>query len=204
MMRLRKGLRGAAGAAFCAAAALLAGCEEESQAPVADVGVQEMMADQVTYGLEQYLTTDGVRTGVVISDSSYIYDDSASVRLFGVDMILYEEAATGKEKARVTALHGKLNQRTEAMTAWGDAVLEVRDQGLRVESSELHYDPGQNQIRSDSATTMTVNGAVSRGSCFRSDLEFSNFSVCDPVGAIPNELPGGGRRPGGGGGGGGR
>lgn len=171
-------------------AALLSACGDDAQAPVAAADVQEIAADYITYEMEQYLTRDGVRSGVVLSDSAYVYDDSASVRLFGVEMILYDESGTGTEKARVTSLHGRLNQRTEEMTAWGDAVLEVRDQGLKVESPELHYDPGQNQIQSDSATTMTLDGAVSRGSCFRSDLEFRNFNVCDPVGAIPSRLPG--------------
>jgi LPS export ABC transporter protein LptC len=174
----------------CAAVPLLVGCADDTQAPVAAAGVQEMAADFVTYEMEQYLTRDGVRTGVVISDSSYVYDDSAAVRLFGVEMTLYEESGTGREKARVTSEHGRLNQRTEEMTAWGNAVLQVPDQGLKVESPELHYDPGQNEIRSDSVTTLILDGAVSRGTCFRSDLEFTDFSVCEPVGAIPRRLPG--------------
>lgn len=184
------GLRGAIPALCVGCALVLGGCADDAEAPVAATDVQDMSADAITYEMEQYLTRDGVRTGVVISDSAYFFDDSASVRLFGVNMILYEEGGSGVEKARVTSQHGRLNQRTEEMTAWGDAVLAVPDQGLEVKSAELNYDPGQNEIQSDSATVMTVDDAVSRGSCFRSDLEFRNFNVCNPVGAIPDRLPG--------------
>jgi hypothetical protein len=105
-------------------------------------------------------------------------------------MTLFTEA--GAERARVTARRGWLNQRTEEMVARGEAHLEVPGQDVVVESPELNYSPSVDQIFSDSVSTMQVEGRESRGTCFRSDLEFRNFSVCDPVGSIPNRPTGGG------------
>ena len=167
----------------------LASCGDASEAPVAESGMQDLVADYVIYEMEQYLTQDGVRSGVVISDSAYVFDDSTTVHLFGVDMKLYTE--TGSERARVTSERGWLNQRTEQMVARGNAILVVPDRDVEVRSPELNYAPGADQIFSDSVSTMRIEGRESRGTCFKSDLEFRNFSVCDPVGAIPSRTEGG-------------
>lgn len=166
----------------------VSGCSDPADAPVAEGALQELSADYVIYQMEQYLTQDGVRSGLVISDSAYIFDDSTTVHLFGVRMTLFTESGT--ERARVTADRGWLNQRTEQMVARGDAELRVPDRDVLVESPELNYSPASDQIFSDSVSSMRIEGRQSRGTCFRSDLEFRNFSVCDPVGAIPNR-PGG-------------
>ena len=169
---------------------LLAACGGEDPGPGGDgSGFQEIEADYVLYLMEQYLTREGVRSGIVVSDSAYVFDDSTTVHLFGVNMTLFND--DGSERAFVTSQRGWLNQRTEEMLARGNAVLRVPDQGIEVKSAELNYDPRRDQVFSDSISEMTVDGRTSRGTCFRSDLEFRNFSVCDPVGSIPNR-PGGG------------
>lgn len=175
------------------AACVLAGvaaCADETQAPVVD----EAYADIdyiIMEEMENVLTVEGVRSGLVISDSSYVYDDSASAQLFGVRMTLYTQQ--GIERSRLTADRGWLNERTDELTAIGNVILEIPADGRRIETAELHYDPVRDEISSDSSTIQVLNGSRTRATCgFDSDLEFRNFRLCGPIGDIPNRGPGGG------------
>ncbi len=172
------------------AVAFAAACADETQAPVVD----QAMADIdyiIMEEMENVLTVNGVRSGLVISDSSYVYDDSASAQLFGVRMTLYTQQ--GVERSRLTAERGWLNERTDELTAIGNVILEIPSDGRRIETPELHYDPVRDEISSDSSTIQVLNGSRTRATCgFNSDLEFRSFNLCGPVGDIPNRRPGGG------------
>lgn len=159
-----------------------AACESPPSTPVAADQLMALGADAVVYGMENFLTTDGVRTGVVRSDSAYQFQDSAVHHLFGVDMSLFNEE--GQPRAHLTSATGVLHQRTEVMVARGNVVLTVQDRGVVVETPELHYDPQGERIWSDSVSTLRRGGQTQRGTCFRSDLQFTNVSVCQPVGDI--------------------
>lgn len=181
--------------ALAAAVVGMIACQEELPNPVVDQAFQEVMADQVVYGMLSQLTTDGVRTGTVRSDSAYVFEDSSVNHLFGVEMELYAEG--GATRARLTSATGVMHQRSEELIARGGVILRVLDQNVIVETEELRYDPHSERISSDSASTFRRDGQVQRGTCFRSDLEFTNWSVCQPVGDIVGRggAPRGGNRP---------
>lgn len=182
----------AAVAALLALVAGTGGCEPAVDAPRADEGLVSITADAVLFDMEDYLTEDGVRSGVIRADTAYVYNDSSQIRMWGVEMTLFHD--DGRERAHVTSERGILHQATERMEARGNVVL-VMDGGVqRVESPELYYDPRANRIWSDSNSVLTrENGRVTRGTCFRSDLEFRDFTVCDIRGAaVRDEGPGGG------------
>ena len=137
------------------------------------------------------MTKEGVRSGLVISDSSYIYEDSSTAQLFGVRMTLYSDPG-GVTRSQLTADRGWLNERTDELTAIGNVVLEIPADGRRIETPELHYDPVRDEISSDSSTIQILNGSRTRATCgFRSDLQFRNFNLCGPVGDSPSRGPGG-------------
>lgn len=167
---------------MAAGALALAACESQPDTPVAAENLIAIGADALIFGMENYLTADGVRSGVVRADSAYQFNDSSVNHLFGVDMTLFDD--DGRPRAHLTAETGVLQQRTEEMVARGNVVLRVQEQGVVVETSELFYDPQGERIWSDSASTMRRNGQTQRGTCFESDLQFTNVRVCDPVGAI--------------------
>ncbi len=85
----------------------------------------------------------------------------------------------GVVRARVTARHARYDPRTQGMYATGDVVLVMATEVRRVESSELWYEPVDERIWSDSASTYHHDGQVTRGTCFRSDLTFRNYTVCN-------------------------
>ena len=71
----------------------------------------------------------------------------------------------------------------QRMHALGDVVLLMPQDGRRLESGELHYDPLTERIWSDSASTYRHDGRVTQGTCFRSDLSFLNYEICNIRGA---------------------
>ena len=171
---------------WTAGAALLlglaaAGCHEPSTPGAADPALTGVQADLVNFGMTTYLTREGVRSGEVRADSAYIYRDSTVAHMFGVEMTVF--TGVGEERARVVADKGRLHQPTESMVAWGNVVVTLPEGRRRIETAELHYEPRSESIWSDSATVFVQEGRLTRGSCFRSDMSFNNWRICNPVGA---------------------
>lgn len=152
-----------------------AACGSDSDTPVVADDLAHMDADNVVYGMEQQLTNEGIREGIVLADTAYFYRDSSAVHLRGVEMFMYDES--GHERARITAQRGRSEAETENMVAWGDVVLRIPAEERRIESQELHYSADRDEIWSDSATVMVEAGDVSCGTAFRSDLEFRNVVI---------------------------
>ncbi len=163
----------------------VAACDGPTDTPVASQEMQEIQADVVTRGMVSYLTANGVREGRVEADTSYAYYDSATVKLVGMRVIFYNE--DGTERATVTADMGEMDENTDRMLARGSVVLLMHEDGRRIETAELNYDPNQDRIWSDSATVQTLaDGSVTRGTAFESDLDFTNVRITNPRGAIGN------------------
>jgi LPS export ABC transporter protein LptC len=162
-------------AGLLAGVLLLGGCGSQEDTPVVSPDLMEMDADGVMYGMRSTITVDGVREGMVVADTAYFYEDSANVELRQLSLTVYTEE--GRERALVTAELGWLNLDTNEMTARGNAVLTVRTDGRIIESPELHYDPNQDRIWSDSATVQRLDGTVSEGSSFESNLDFTNVRI---------------------------
>ncbi len=170
-------------AAAVAAGALLGtlACGEPATTAVADESLQDLTADLVLYDMSTYVTSKGVRQAQIQADSAYSYQDSAVVHLMGVDMTIYGER--GETRATVTARKGRIDQKSQMLTAQGDVVLRIPDQDRIIQGPELNYDPNGDRIWSDSTTTMREGSRTTTGTCFRSDLQFKNFTVCNIRGA---------------------
>ena len=82
--------------------------------------------------------------------------------------------------------HGETKEEPrDWMTAWGDVLLIVHSDQRRIETQELNYDPESERIWRDSATVQTmVDGSITRGSAFESDMEFRNVRIASIRGAI--------------------
>lgn len=158
----------------------LAACEDSMSAGVADESLTSIEAQAVTYGMSSFLTTEGIRSGSVFADTSFHYQDSTVVRMYGVQSTIFNEQ--GRELAMVRADSGRLNQRTEQMTAWGDVEVSLPGRNCRIFTSEIHYDPPTQQIRSDAPVRFEEGGRVTTGAAFASDLRFERFRISSPVG----------------------
>lgn len=160
------------------AAVALGACEHSLNTPVADEDLQEMVADNVLFGMTSYLTASGVREGRVQADTAYMFADSAVAQLREMEIVFYD--SEGRETATVTGRRGRWSQATDEMVAQGDVVLLIHADSSRIESAEIHYDPNLDRIWSDSATVQTLkDGTVTRGSSFESDIRFEEVRIRD-------------------------
>ena len=158
-------------------APLGAGCGDAPATPVASDDLLAMDSDMVGYETKTILTTDGVRSGVIDADTAYFFDDSTFVYMRGVNMVIHTDQ--GDVLATITADQGRYDQYSQQMHAQGNVVLIMPGENRRVESGELYYNPVNQQIWSESSTTYRYDGEVTRGTCFKSDLEFRNYEVCN-------------------------
>lgn len=179
MMLSRKALTIVAAAGLAAVGA----CQGPTDTPTVAADLEAMGADHMITGMVSFLSASGVREGRIEADTAYVYVDSATTSLRGMRLIFYTES--GRPRATVTAESGELDDNTDRMVARGNVVLTVHQDGRRIESPELHYDPGRDRLWSDSATVQIMpDGSVTRGSSFESDLEFQNFRLANPRGSI--------------------
>lgn len=157
-------------------ACIWAGCTETTEAPIADPALLDLQADNVIYGMSSYMTTNGIREGLVQADTAYMYVDSAHVDLRGMTIVFHAE--DGRPRATVTGRTGEWDQDRDIMVARGDVLLIVHADDREIRTEELHYDAYRERIWSDSATTQTLpDGTVTRGSSFESDLEFQDLRI---------------------------
>lgn len=160
---------------------LLAGCETQAEPPVASTDVTSMEADQVMYEVEHFVTGNGVIRGKLVSDTAFMYEDSALVRVRPVNLTLYDDE--GDIAGEVTARSGVLNTRTQVMVATGDVVVEETG-GDRIETEELHFDPNRDRVWSVVATTIHRDGSVLRGSGFTSNTQLTDTRLDTPRGRV--------------------
>ena len=173
---MQTGVRGLA-LAFATSLALGA-CGGEATTPQAPDELQDMAADLISYDMDTYFTNaEGIRTGRIQADTAFFFQDSTVVYMQGVEMTVSTEA--GQVRATVTAERGRYDERTQQMHALGNVVLVMPNDNRQVESGELYYDPSTEKIWSDSASTYRNQGRVTQGTCFQSNLSFTQYSVCN-------------------------
>jgi LPS export ABC transporter protein LptC len=164
------------------ALALLAACGGQPIDPMVEL-FEDLPADQVMIGVYHQTTSDGVVTAKLLSDTVYMFQDSAVLHLRGVDLELFD--ANGQKTAHLTSRQGRLNQNTNSMVAIGNVVLIVVADGQRIESEELHYDPPSRRIWSEVTTRRTVNGQIMTADGFSADDQFRNVQMTRPRGVVP-------------------
>lgn len=138
---------------------------------------EPLPSDQVLIGVEHAMTSNGVRQSILRSDTTLLFNDSASVHLRGVNLTMY--TPEGQIRATLTSQSGEMDQNTNRMVARGSVVLVIHGQeGSTVWSEELHYDPQRGQLWSEVHTRRrTTGGQEVEGDGFTSDDQFRNFRI---------------------------
>jgi LPS export ABC transporter protein LptC len=145
--------------------------------PVSD-NYEPLPADQIFIGVEHAITNAGVRQSLLKSDSTLMFEDSATIHLRGVNLEMFTE--TGRLHATLTSATGELDQNTNRMVARGSVVLVVHEgaNASTIRTEELHYDPQQRQVWSDVFTERVMrDGRRNTMDSFRVDDQFGNFQA---------------------------
>lgn len=171
--------------------ATVAGCGAESTTPAAVADASQLPADQVIYGLRHNMTKDGIRTGVLVSDTAFLFETGRKLDLRTVNLQFYGES--GRETGTLTSETGEYEISTGSFVARGGVVLITQSPNgrRRLETEELHYDVRGDRLWSDKAFTMREGGRTTRGDSFRTDAAFRNWEVSGA--RTEGGLPTGGR-----------
>ena len=161
--------------------ALAAACGGSPQEPAVSGDFVPLPADVMTDVVFKP-TTNGVQTALLRSDTVYQPRDSSRYDLVGVDLQTFD--VTGRLSATLTAETGEYNSTGQQMVARGNVVLITQD-GRRIETEELHYDPNTRRIWSDVPTTVYEGDLVMRGTSFTADDGFNNVNIPGYRGPIP-------------------
>lgn len=161
-------------ALFVSVCVPLAACAEKKALPTARGSALADSADQVMYGLKFSLTSDGVARALLNADTAYFFDENTRAELENVQTTFF--TTTGVRDAVLTSRRGTYNTRLAVMVARQNVVVLSED-GRRLETSELMYSQGRNEISSDSAFVLTEPNRRLEGIGFRSDPNMNNIRI---------------------------
>jgi LPS export ABC transporter protein LptC len=154
--------------------AIGAACDSKKQPPVAASSPLADSADQVMYGVKFNLTDRGVDRAHLEADTAYFFEDNTRIELENVNTTFYN--SMGAKDAVLTSRRGTNNTRTGNMVARKNVVV-VSEDGRRLTTDELIYNPQRNEISSDSAFVMTEPNRRLEGIGFRSDPNMNNIRI---------------------------
>jgi len=150
-------------------------CGGPQSGPTASVGFRTLQSDQVVIGFEQYITENGQNKVILRGDTAYVFEDSSTARIRKLNLTLYNE--TGQVSARLNSDSGVVNTFTRAMIARGRVVLTTEQDGRRIETEELHYDPQAHRVWSTVPVVQHFQNGVINGTGFEADDKFYNVRI---------------------------
>jgi len=162
-----------------------AACAEKKALPIARGSALADSADQVMFGPKFSLTSQGVARARLNADTAYFFDENTRAELEKVHTTFF--TTTGVRDAVLTSRRGTYNTRLATMVARQNVVV-VSEDGRRLETSELMYNQGRNEISSDSAFVLTEPNRRLEGIGFRSDPNMNNIRILKGVSGVARNI----------------
>lgn len=136
-------------------------------------------ADHITYGVTKNISRDGIREAELTADSMYIWNDSTHALIQGLRLIVYDRSIDqrGTLRAIITADSGRLVQRTEELTAIGNAVASIPGEDREINGEILNFSPANDRIWSDSPVVMRQGDCTVKGDGFDATLTFDQLTI---------------------------
>jgi LPS export ABC transporter protein LptC len=149
-------------------------CNEATPPPVVKQSFLPDSAEQMLFGVRVVITDQGVKRASLRADTGLMYDDNTRAELRRLNTTFY--TAEGEQNATLTSERGTYNIRLETMEARGNVVV-VSDDGRKLETPHLRYDPSKNEVSSDSAFTLTEAERVTQGVGFLADPDLTRIQI---------------------------
>ena len=154
--------------------AVLAACQDTGATPPVVGRATADTADQTLFGVRLVMADRGVQRAALQADTGYTYEDNSRFELRVVRTTFYTES--GVKNATLTSREGTYSVRSGNMEARGNVVV-ISEDGRRLETPQLRYDPGRNEISGDSAFVLTRPGDILRGIGFVTDPNLTRITV---------------------------
>jgi LPS export ABC transporter protein LptC len=161
-------------AAALAIALAAAACGNGTEPRVTAANPLADSADQVMFGISTLVTHQGVLRAQLEGDTAYFFDGSTRIEVRNEKTTFYGN--TGQQTAVLTSREGTYNTVRGQMEARKHVVVITTD-GKRLETEQLRYLQGINQVSSDSAFVLTEPTRTLRGIGFTSDPDLTNLHV---------------------------
>jgi len=155
-------------------ASSLAACQDPGATPPVSQNAASDTADQTMFGVRLMLADRGIQRAQMESDTAFTYEDNTRTELRTVKTLFFTE--TGLKNGTLTSREGTYNVRTGQMEARGNVVV-VSEDGRRLETPQLRYDPAKNEISSDSAFVLTEPTQRITGVGFRADPNLNTVNI---------------------------
>ena len=119
-------------------------------------------------------TTGGTKTTEILSDSVVNFAEKDSTLAYGLKVNFYDD--DGVWSSLLTADSGVIRERTEQLEVFGAVEVTTRD-SVRVQTTQLAWNPKTAKIISDSLVTITKHGDVVRGYGMESDPDLKHLTL---------------------------
>ncbi len=173
---------------YASAALVLWGCGGKRTDATAAVEAVADTADQVMFGLKQFVTQDGVRKAFLEGDTAFIYENQGKADLKKVKVTFFGNL--GDTSSVVTSKFGTYDWRTGKMEAREDVVVHLSNGGV-LTTSILCYDQVKNEVSTDQHYVYTAPDRNMEGQGFVTDPALSVFRTTRPRGKAGSfTLPG--------------
>jgi LPS export ABC transporter protein LptC len=161
-------------AVVVACALATAACQDPGATPPVSTKATADTADQTLFGIRLMLSDHGIQRALMQADTAFTYEDNTRTELRVVRSTFYTE--TGMKNGNLTSRQGTYNTRSGNMEARGNVVV-ISEDGRKLETPQLRYDPGRNEISSDSAFVMTTPTDVVTGIGFTADPNLNTVKI---------------------------
>ena len=166
---------------------LLSACKPKPTPIAAKKLVLPDSAEQMIFGFRVVLTTDGVKKGLMLADTAFLYQQGGSIRaeLKRVNVTFF--TPEGVDDGTMTGREGTWIESLKRIEGRGSVII-IRKDGNRLESPQLVFDNARNQIFSDSSFVLTRPSKPGiSGIGFESDPKLTNLRCiknCKVFGAV--------------------
>lgn len=168
-------------AAACALPFLLSACSDQTASTQTEPSIFDGGADQVMVGVEQYLTRDGVRRGVLNADTALTFEDASEIQLRKLEIRFFDEA--GEDRGVLTSESGVYDLATGDMTVRGNVDLRgglAAGPPSRLDTDSLIYAAAADELRAPGRWTLTrPDGTVEQGRGLVTDPGLRRISNAD-------------------------
>lgn len=156
----------------------LAGCEKDSEKPLASDTLLGLEADQVLVGVEMNLTRAGVRNGVLVADTAFSFQEEGLLRLRNLVITFY--GSTGLQEGVLTGREGEYRFETGDVDVRGEVEVTEAAGSKRLVTERLRYAAEADSLYGDTTFVFYRPGLQMRGASFVSDAQMENVQSLNP------------------------
>lgn len=173
-----------------ALAIALAACGESGEPPLVaeDILQLNQEANQVLFGSEHWVTSEGIRRARIEADTAFFIDERATVEIRGMTVVFFD--AAGDTTSILTSREGEYDWNSQNMVAKRDVVVVNPKDGRRVETSVLYYNRMEDRIWGDEPTKLyEPDGMITEGTAFETDPQMERVRISSPRMVRPGSQP---------------